>query len=333
MRRGLGAAALLLAATPALANDSTAELAAGGLVLTRSAQIRMASEDLFVSATEVRVRYHFRNLTDHPITARVAFPMPDVISTEEPLGVPTENPENLLDFATLADGVPVRAQAEQKAVVEGVDRTALLRGLGVPLAPHLGLTRDAMDRLTPAQQKQLLDLGVVRPDEYDAGKGWERHLAPLWTLKTAYHWEQTFPAGRDLVVDHRYKPATGGSVGTLVGSARYAADAEGRAEIAKYCMDRGFLAAATRTRKPGQDFAPLSEQRIAYVLKTGANWAGPIGDFSLTVDKGAAANLVSFCAEGVRKFGPTLFQVKKTNFTPARDLDILILVPNPELAN
>ena len=334
MRRllaGLTAALMAsVAVAPALANDTSAELAAGGLVLTRSAQVQMASEDLYVSTAEIRVAYRFRNLTDKPITTRVAFPMPDVFSSESPLSIPTENPENLLDFSTTVDGVPVKAELDQRAVLGGKDHSARLRALHVPLAPHLATTLDALDALAPAQKAELLKAGLVREDVYDAGKGMETHLAPLWTLKTTYHWEQTFPAGRDLDVRHRYKPAAGASAGTMVGRTRYEADAENRQDIARFCMDRAFLSAAARTRKPGMDYTPLWEQRIAYVLKTGANWAGPIGDFTLAVDKGAPENLVSFCGEGVKKIGPTQFQVKKTNFTPRRDLDVIILLPVPE---
>ncbi|OYX87727.1 MAG: hypothetical protein B7Y75_01670 [Azorhizobium sp. 35-67-5] len=73
----------------------------------------------------------------------------------------------------------------------------------------------------------------------------------------------------------------------------------------------------------------MSEARIAYILRTGANWYGPIGDFTLTIDKGAPDNLISFCATGVKKIGPTTFQVKARDFFPERDLDILILKPAP----
>jgi hypothetical protein len=40
------------------------------------------------------------------------------------------------------------------------------------------------------------------------------------------------------------------------------------------------------------------------VLVTEANWKAPIGDFHMVIDKGAPANLVSFCGTGVRKTGP-----------------------------
>jgi hypothetical protein len=35
--------------------------------------------------------------------------------------------------------------------------------------------------------------------------------------------------------------------------------------------------------------------------------------------------LISFCEDGVKKISPTQFEVRRMNFTPRRDLDILIL--------
>jgi hypothetical protein len=95
----------------------------------------------------------------------------------------------------------------------------------------------------------------------------------------------------------------------------------------KYCMDRDFIASAERVRRATktQFGAPFSEQRISYILSSGGNWSRPIGDFRLVVDKGDASSLVSFCGEGVRKIGPTLFEMRRTNFTPKSDLNVLIL--------
>src|ERR1700754_4711766 len=61
-----------------MANDSTAELATGGLVLTKTADIEMRSEDLFISPEEIRVTYHFFNRAPDDRTVTVAFPMPDI---------------------------------------------------------------------------------------------------------------------------------------------------------------------------------------------------------------------------------------------------------------
>ena len=53
-----------------------------------------------------------------------------------------------------------------------------------------------------------------------------------------------------------------------------------------------------------------TENWMSYVLSTGANWSGPIGHFSLTVDKGVPENFVSFCGQGVKKVGPTTFRME-----------------------
>ena len=82
-----------------------------------------------------------------------------------------------------------------------------------------------------------------------------------------------------------------------------------------------------RTRAAGPDAMPFQERWIDYILTTGGNWAEPIGDFSMVIDKGAPENLVSFCATGVTKIAPTRFEVRKRDYTPTEDLHVLILIP------
>ena len=119
------------------ANDSSAELATGGLVLTKSNDIEMLSEDLFISMKEIRVQYRFLNHSDGDIVTPIAFPMPDI-----PYGVddfnfiiPTDDPQNILGFTTAVNGHPVVARVVQKAFLAGADRTDALRKLGIPIAP------------------------------------------------------------------------------------------------------------------------------------------------------------------------------------------------------
>ena len=59
---------------------------------------------------------------------------------------------------------------------------------------------------------------IATPNDYDVGKGMEHHLAPNWTLKSSFFWTQTFPAGREVAVEHRYSPSVGETVGTMLGS-------------------------------------------------------------------------------------------------------------------
>jgi hypothetical protein len=321
--RSIAICAALALATAASANDSTAETAAGGLVLTRTDAIDMISEDLFVSADAVRVRYLFRNRTPEDVRTIVAFPMPDNDLSEagqRDVAFPH-------DFETKVDGRPVLMKVERKALLGKADHTALLTRLDVPLSEEAG---ERLDRLAKADQDRLLALGLVAIEEYDVGRGMERHLAPLWTVKETFHWEQAFPAGRDLVVEHRYVPGTGGSVGTPLVLPEFRRSAQGRAMIARHCADSAFLAGVDRLgQRAGGDFPTLPDRIVSYVLKTGANWRSPIGRFRLVVDKGAPENLVSFCADGVRKISPTQFEVVRTNWRPDRDLDVLIVTPGP----
>ncbi len=321
----------------AAANDSSAELAAGGLVLTKNASIQMKSEDLYISDKQVRVHYVFANTSPKDVTILVAFPMPDVTTegVDDDITIPTDSPTNLLGFSTTVNGVPVHADVQQKVVDKnGVDQTAFLQSLHIPLAPHLQSTNAFLDKLPKATQDKLKAMGLAIEDDFDAGKGMEHHVDATWTLKTTFFWQQTFRAGQSLDVVHQYQPAVGGSSQTMWGLPEYQHDdPDYESYVKKYCVDADFIAAAAKMQqdaaaaeKATQQDKYDSEERVDYILTTGANWGAPIGDFKMTIDKGSPANLVSFCGTGVAKISPTQFQVHYTNFTPTQEVAVLILV-------
>jgi hypothetical protein len=314
--------AVLALTSPALANDSTAETAAGGLVLTRTDAIDMVSEDLFVSAKAVRVAYLFHNRTTKDLTLTVAFPMPDrqlLAENYRDVALPS-------GFRTLVEGRRVAMQVERKALLKGRDVGELLSGLKVPVSgAKIGASLDA---LPPAERARLLRIGLAVTDEYDDGHGMAKHLVPAWTVRETWYWHQLFPAGRGLHVEHSYVPGTGGSVGTMLVDRKARTGPEGRRMIADYCLDADFLASVDRRAAATRaEFAILPEQRIGYVLTTGANWRSPIGRFRVVVDKGAADNLVSFCGKGIHKISATRFEMEKHDWRPARDLKVLIIGP------
>jgi hypothetical protein len=328
MRVLVALALLVLGSGHALANDSTAELATGGLTFVRNDAIEMRAEDLFISAKEVRVRYTFFNRTAADVTVTVAFPMPEINVEHEDqnISLPSEDPVNFLDFVTTANGRPVKTSVEQRVFAKGVEQTALLRRLGIPLAPHLRATSDALDRLPHETWDELLRAGLAEIEEYDVGQGMKKHLAPRWALRTTFFWQQTFPPNAETAIDHRYKPSVGASVGTSLGDLSMAGEPWVAEYKTKYCLDRAFLDAVARGRRAAKrDAIAFSEERIDYILRTGANWSGPIRAFRLVVDKGDADSLVSFCGEGVRKIAPTQFEMRKSDYTPTGNLSVLIL--------
>jgi hypothetical protein len=313
----------------AIANDSSAEKAAGGLVLKQNNDIDMVSEDLYVSPAEVRVRYVFRNRARQPRRITVAFPMPDRDMAEE-MESEVAYPEG---FSTLVDGRPVRMNVERRAMVDGVDRSAELVRLGIPVTPPAGerayQVAQGIGRLPRAAQERLARAGLIDAEAFRAAQS---EIRPRWTVKETWHWDQVFPAGRDLRVEHRYQPGVGGTAGVPLASRAFRDSDDGRAYQREYCTDAAFLAAldrmsarAERTRA----FYP-TEQRLRYILTTGGNWRSPIGDFRMVVDKGRPDAIVSFCGEGVRRISPTRFEVRHRNWRPTRDLAVLIVGTHSE---
>ena len=325
-------AAILLVATPALANDTTAVIGTGGLEFVTNPDIVMESEELFISKDEIRVVYQFRNTGETDQNILVAFPMPDIVpnwysDVAYPMGLEDDH----FQFETTLNGKPVEATLHEYAYAFGVDRSKLIKQLGLPLLPITKQASEATDALDEATRADLLHLGMLTPDEYDAGEGWEKHYYPAWTYKATYTWEGDFPAGELVTVEHKYKPSVGGTVGvTFLGEAYEGYDPATEYRT-KYCTDDGFVAAVRKTlTNPEEDYsAPFTESWISYILTTGGNWSGgAIGKFRLVVDKGSADNLVSFCGDDVKKIGPTTFEMVKTDFWPERELDILILNRN-----
>ena len=223
MRCGLASALTALAisalAPAAFANDSTAELTTGGLVLSKNADIEMRSEDLAISEKEISVRYRFFNRAASEKTVTVAFPMPDVTfpDIDTSFAFPEPESNNFLQFHTSVDGRDVHTYYEEKAISNGVDISARLKALGLPLAPQREATYKALDALPRATQDELVKLGFAIPNDSYLGKAVEHHVVPSWTFKSTFFWDQTFPAGRQIVVEHRYKPSLGETVGTMLG--------------------------------------------------------------------------------------------------------------------
>lgn len=318
----LASALAVTFAAPALANDSMAETAIGGLTLTKSADVVMESEELFVSEEKITVDYVFTNTSAKDIETLVAFPLPDIENGPEDVNRPDFAKE--LDFKTTIDGRPAELKLVQTVSVKGVDLTARVRAAGLPLIPDPEF-EEKVKALAPDVRNGLVAAGALKNDGDDANPYWNAH----WTTKTTVTRTQVFLAGKQVKVSHSYKPFVGGSVGSiLMPSLRNQPDLakEVAAYRAKYCVDDAFVKGFDAARGKMKD-ALQSDLWIGYVLTSGANWSGPIRHFRLVVDKGDPKNLVSFCATGVKKIAPTRFEVVYENFTPKQNLNVLIVRP------
>lgn len=329
----LSAAALVLTAPAARANDSEAAMGLGGLELVQSDAISMDSEDLYISKHEVRVRYRFTNHAAQDRDVLVSFPVPALPGDDPHAFVDRGIPDfKTLDFHTTVDGQPVKLDYVERAEVAGRDVTARLAQLGWPVhwLDHSdgGSAPDFVTRLTREQKAAYRAEGLLKLPYKGADE-----LVPAWSMVTHVTREQHFPAGRTVEVTHRYAPMIGGSVGGLL-EKQWRSQKDYADHARHYCADAQFLAAFDRRiaerKRANPDFLPYVETWISYILSSGRNWKGPIGQFRLVVDKDKPENLVSFCMTGVKKIGPTQFEVRRTNFEPRGDLDVLVIEwPDP----
>ena len=316
------AAALIFSAAfagTALANDSTAALGAGGIFLVYAGSIAMDKEELFISKDEVRVDYVFRNTQDQPHTYLVAFPMPEIEAPgylESDIGVPDREKDNFMNFSVTVAGKAVEPKLEMRALTGGIDVTDKIIALGISLNPLATATREAINKLPRGKLDDLITMGALRV--------YEDTVDAQWTLRTSYYWRQTFPANATLQVAHRYTPAFGSAF-------FYKGLLEDNDYMAKFCIDDGTKKAISRKLASRPEVNPyLAEHEIQYVLSSGANWFGPIKDFRLVVDKGKPDAILSLCMDGVKKISPTQFEVRKTDFEPKDDINIMLVQDLPK---
>ena len=319
---------LLLAAAaaivPALADDGTAELGAGGIVFGKSADIRMAREDLYVSPDKVRVRFEFQN-TGADQDVLIAFPLPDIDLAEGgDFGTLGEDPVNFVGFTAKVDGQPVTFQTEQKAFLKNKDVSAAIRADGIPLNLAVNGANEKLQKLSDGRKKQLAAAGII---DYDG-----QNAEPLWTVRTRFYWTQHFGAGKTLTITHGYTPVTGGS---QYYDNPQAGGVSQEGWVKPYCMDKGTIAKARAmlanpaSRPPLPD-GPAPGMLVGYitdyVLSTANTWKGPIGLFHLTLDKTDPRALLTLCWKGdLAKTGPSVFEFIAKDFTPTQDIHMAVL--------
>jgi hypothetical protein len=329
--RYLIGAALLVSSSASYANDSSSAVGLGGLQLTRNDAVSMDSEDLYLSLEKVVVKYRFTNNSKKDVETLVSFPMPPL-----PGGVDAylgdQGYPNWKDFAfqTLVNGKPVTYSRVVKIEANGKDVSARLQQLGWRADHWMGDESDdiytKLQKLTPEQRDAYIKEGLIIVRKRDP-----QYIDPNWQITTFITRKQIFPAGKTINVEHSYAPITGGSVGGMMEK-----DSRNQSHFqeykAHYCIDKSFLTGFDKRRYSGKKDAEgneignfYTESWLDYILKSGANWKGPIKDFRLVIDKGEPDNLLSLCMDGVKKISPTRFEIRKRNFEPAKDINILIV--------
>lgn len=334
----LASVALAAGVTSAYANDGFSGLTAGGLEFQNTDAVEMRSEDLFISPSEVRVTYVFHNSSARDVEGMVTFPMPPLSpgdkNGESPTATEIQQAKdiNVFGFTAKVDGREVRTDIETRFLLKKPDTyawgwdilngakdiTPMMRSIHAP-ETYDDEAIDAWFKSQPAPRQEQLKRDNVWAPIYEEGK-----YLPAYALSTRYFWRQTFPAGRDVRIEHRYHPIQGGSVFYMNEDLKR-----------DYCIDggteRAILALQRRAENSPKDKQydfPIDGVQLTfldYILMTANTWKGPIGQFRLTLDKESPDRIMSLCIDGVRKTGPTTFVVERQNFRPERDLKLVFV--------
>ena len=303
---------LLLLAGAAHANDSTGTVSTSGIKYLKNPHIDMQSEDLYISENQIRVHYRFKNTSSQDIIETVLFPLPIVPAF---IDYDFADTEGLVDsFRIYADGKPVRPQTHVRAYFERsngslVDVTADLKKCGLS-------DQELMHPWTKKQDGEKIGskIGACRSAKAQSMLPKQTDELPDWSAQIVYSWKQTFKANAVTEIKHQYTPLVGGSFLPSLKAK------DSKAFIDEYCMDENFL----KNFKTVEEGSKLYHY-LGYVLTTGANWAKPIGKFTLTIDR-EPNTVISLCWDkSLRKVGPNRFQAVKENFLPKKDLDIIFV--------
>ncbi|WP_201596966.1 DUF4424 family protein [Psychrobacter vallis] len=307
---------LLIAITAAQANDSAEYIGTGGVTYLKNKNISMHSEDLYISKDKIRVNYEFKNLSNKDITETILFPMPAVPSFIDSdyadINATYDNFQVWVNGKPINPDLHVRTFMHPIVVKDGdkiysetsVDNTEIFKACGINEAEMMTPwtykfdTNDINQRLLNCNNKKLDQFIDDREDPYIS-----------WDSQIIYSWEQTFKANTVTKIKHTYTPLVGGSVHL---------DEE---QYADFCVDRS-------TQRGFNKNGGRPYQALSYILTTGANWAKPISNFKLTVERDPN-ELVSFCWKGkgkVKKIGPTTFEIKESNFVPTHDFDVAFIM-------
>lgn len=310
----------------AVADDSSAVIAAGGIVFEKNDKIVMESEDLFLSRGLVRVRFVFLNQADHDLQEVVAFPLPNIsIGSPSPdIELPFPRDPNFVGFTVAVNGKQVTPSAETKAFAPALDGRGSFIDVTDVLADilHRDWSGKKLDNPSSVQIAKARARGALLMDPLNP--------YPLWQVATKLYWTQRFSAHRATIVEHSYRPIVGSHFGSF--------EDDGYGTAQKYCVspstkreaDRRIDAAA-KAYPDGQEGTFMNTDELAYVLKTGANWNGPIRRFKLEIETDAPDMLFSTCFPDLKQTGPTHYVFAASDFTPTQDIAIAMgaIAPAP----
>lgn len=332
------------------ANDTKVTVASGGIVIeNQEPDIEMASENLEISIKKIKVTYDFFNHgADKKIS--VGFPLP-----RSPYDMDDMYPYANWDEAQIAlrtlygdDNKASVSLAEQMKHAEIIDFTVFINDKTVEFERHLRAYNPNGKDITDILRKHRIPIssaylrGFVEPAPMDLLPGLKETLKelglldarerPNWYLQTTYTWAQEFLANKITHVEHSYTPSYGMywiEIEAFNDRKNVRNHRNNSINLDECTFDSQYLEEFIEqwrhdSKKKKSKCKQLYEVR--YVLKTGANWRGPIGKFHLEIHPTHSNDLIILDGKYPMKCQRNgVYVINLENFKPTEDLRIWIL--------
>jgi hypothetical protein len=244
----------------AAANDTSGRvLPTGDIQFTKQEDVEMVQESLYLSPNEIEVNYLFKNTTDKDIKAEVFFPIPNYngYSTFGNKGI---------DFKAYLNGKNIQYKKDKRYIVEDMDITKEIQFLleeydrsfaQINWIGHAGSCERCENGVCKGVKEcheQVQDLSQKMIDIINGFQLPDNIKAKLLSTLNVWVYEE------------------GGSLVEYIEKVSF---------YWEQTFPAGKIVHIKHTYKPSVFSSSMGDTAFGYILKTGANWKGPIKQFNL----------------------------------------------------
>ena len=335
---------LIATYSPVHADDTTARVGVGGITFLKSADIRMVQENLKISTNNIYVRYRFLNESNKDILTTVAFPLP-TYGWNPGQSQSTANEKPLESFSLKINGKEIKTTKTRRALlikhvvkngeVEetlGRDITKELKATGLSdkqifeTFADSYINRGFHDSLNKQQKINLRKIGAWERGEGDG---------PNWKVAATAHWQQLFPANKEIEVEHMYQPFVGNLYSVPYQGEHQKKRKQQKSDFVydipiildkdpkEACVSEETKQKVNQQIKSligkgtSKGWVTVYMEDVEFILSTGRNWKGPIGNFTLTIEKKFPDQVISVCFPRKPKvINSTVLEFSQNNYVP-----------------
>ena len=324
----LATSALAMAGiSTAQAQESLLELTHRGLDLSKAGEaIRIDALDIRIDPSATLLKYRLTNTgaADVKLALSLPFPQLDFSDPDVAYAIPGEDPVNFMGMTGRIDGKAVTFNFAQIADLNGKNVSQTLRKANIGLVP-VGHFQNQLAALTPEVREAIENAGLIVQSGND--QDGNPLYFPSWSVRTSATRTAPLAAGKSTDIEIRFRTSVGSSPDTVLRrTLRTNANLAGELDRYKkaYCIDDGFYAGLDKVASTGEaNKTKIRERRITFDFGAGA--AAPIGEVHITLDKGRADRIISFCLDNIKRISPTAFEMRASNYVPTGELKVLLL--------